>query len=172
MGMIRMFNMLGLMFFMVHLMACFWFMAATLEDNLFKTWVGVKELVDEDISKQYFNAFYWAFQTVTTVGYGDFTVQTTTEYILALIWMIIGVNFYSFTIGNVSSIIAGMDSKAAILNSKLNTLNEYSAKYNLPLSTQTKIKTFFENQAKTKVTDGDWDALFQELPPSLRNDVV
>jgi hypothetical protein len=74
--------------------------------------------------------------------------------------MIIGVNFYSFTIGNVSSIIAGMDSKAAILNSKLNTLNEYSAKYNLPLSTQTKIKTFFENQAKTKVTDGDWDALF------------
>jgi hypothetical protein len=61
MGMIRMFNMLGLMFFMVHLMACFWFMAATLEDNLFKTWVGVKELVDEDISKQYFNAFYWAF---------------------------------------------------------------------------------------------------------------
>ena len=74
--------------------------------------------------------------------------------------MIIGVNFYSFTIGNVSSIIAGMDSKAAILNSKLNTLNEYSTKYNLPISTQNKIKTFFENQAKTKVTDGDWDALF------------
>lgn len=102
---------------------------------------------------------------MTTVGYGDFTVQTTTEYILALLWMMIGVNFYSFTIGNVSSIIAAMDSRAAVLNSKLNTLNEYSMKYGLPAPTQQKIKNFFENQAKTKVTDGDWDALFNELPP-------
>ena len=121
-GLIRMANMLSLMFFMVHLMACFWYMAATLEDNLFATWVGERGIVDSPKSYQYFNSFYWAFQTVTTVGYGDFTVQTTTEYILALIWMIIGVNFYSFTIGNVSSIIASMDQKSAILNSKLNTL--------------------------------------------------
>jgi hypothetical protein len=49
--------------------------------------------------------------------------------------MIVGVNFYSFTIGNVSSIIASMDNKAALLNSKLNTLNEYALKYNLPVST-------------------------------------
>lgn len=86
--------------------------------------------------------------------------------------MIVGVNFYSFTIGNVSSIIASMDNKAALLNSKLNTLNEYALKYNLPVSTQTKIKNFFENQAKTIGNDGDWESLFQELPPSLRTDVV
>jgi hypothetical protein len=74
--------------------------------------------------------------------------------------MIVGVNFYSFTIGNVSSIIASMDNKAALLNSKLNTLNEYALKYNLPVSTQTKIKNFFENQAKTIGNDGDWESLF------------
>ena len=60
-GMIRMFNMLALMFFMVHLMACFWFMAATLEENMFKTWVGERDLVDSEKAYQYFNAFYWAF---------------------------------------------------------------------------------------------------------------
>ena len=59
--------------------------------------------------------------------------------------MMIGVNFYSFTIGNVSSIIAAMDSRVAVLNSKLNTLNEYSVKYRLPPDTQEKIKNFFEN---------------------------
>ena len=32
-GMIRMLNVLGLQFFMVHLMACFWFLAASLEEN-------------------------------------------------------------------------------------------------------------------------------------------
>ena len=60
-GMIRMFNMLGFMFFMVHLMACFWFMAATLEENIYYTWVGARDLVDSEKSYQYFNAFYWAF---------------------------------------------------------------------------------------------------------------
>jgi len=134
-GMIRMLNVLLAMLFLVHLMACFWFMAATLEENLFNTWVGGRDIVDESSGYQYFNAFYWAFQTVTTVGYGDFSVSTTTEYILALMWMIIGVNFYSFTIGNVSSIIAAMDAKASILNSKLQTLNDYSVKYNLPPTT-------------------------------------
>jgi len=63
---------------------------------------------------------------VTTVGYGDFTVNTTSEFVLATLWMLIGVNFYSFTIGNVSSIIATYDSKAALLNSKLNSLTDYS----------------------------------------------
>ena len=171
-GMIRMLTVLCVMLFLVHLMSCFWFLAATLEDNLYNTWVGGRGVVDSDPNYQYFNAFYWAFQTVTTVGYGDFSISTTTEYILALLWMIIGVNFYSFTIGNVSSIIAAMDAKASVLNSKLQTLNDYSAKYNLPLTTQNKIKKFFENQAKMKGNDGDWESLFAELPPSLRTDVI
>jgi len=43
------------------------------------------------------------------VGYGDFTIQTGTEYFLALIWMIVGTNLYAFTIGNVSTMIATLD---------------------------------------------------------------
>ena len=90
-------------------MSCFWFLAASLEDNLFKTWVGEKDLVDTSSAYQYFNSIDGALQTVTTVGYGDFTCQTTTEYVFAIIWMTIGVNFYSLTIGNVSSIISNID---------------------------------------------------------------
>jgi len=86
--------------------------------------------------------------------------------------MIVGVNVYSITIGNVSSIISTMDSKAAVLNQKLATLNDYSLKFNLPQNTQMKIKTYFENQAKTGAVDGEWDTLFNELPPSLRTDIV
>ena len=63
-------------------------------------------------------------------------MSTKNEYILTLIWMFIGVNVYSFSIGNATSIIANMDSKAALLNSKLSTLSDYSTKYNLPAATQ------------------------------------
>ena len=34
------------MFWTGHLMACFWYMAATLEDNIYDTWVGQKGVVD------------------------------------------------------------------------------------------------------------------------------
>lgn len=86
--------------------------------------------------------------------------------------MIIGVNFYAFTIGHVSTIIANMDSKAAVLQSKLNTLTEYSIKYNLPKSTEDKIKLFFNNQARTGMSDKEWDVLFSELPPAIRQEIV
>jgi hypothetical protein len=123
------------MFFLVHLMGCFWHLAAMLEDNTYETWVGARDLVEEDATYKYWNAFYWSFQTVTTVGYGDFTISTNTEYMLALFWMLIGVNFYSFTIGNITSIIATIDAKAGVLTVKIQTLNDYSIKHNLPVAT-------------------------------------
>ena len=57
-------------------MACFWYMAATFNDNIHDTWVGGRDLVNESIAKKYLNAFYWAYQTVTTVGYGDFSISS------------------------------------------------------------------------------------------------
>ena len=144
-GMIRLVKLLIIQFIMVHLMSCFWHLAATFEDNLNNTWVGNRGIVDSSESFKYLSAFYWAFQTVTTVGYGDFGLTTTAEYMLCLFWMIIGVNVYSMTIGNVSSIISTMDSKASVLNQKLATLSEYSMKFKLPLQTHLKIKNYFEN---------------------------
>jgi hypothetical protein len=58
---------------------------------------------------------YWVFQTLTTVGFGDIGAGTYTEKVIALIFMIFGAGFYSFTIGNLSSIISAMDIKASKL---------------------------------------------------------
>lgn len=71
-GLIRMLKVMSLTFFMIHLMTCFWYLAATFEESLFDTWVGGRGIVDSQKMYQYLNSFYWAFQTITTVGYGDF----------------------------------------------------------------------------------------------------
>jgi hypothetical protein len=44
---------------------------------------------------------------------------TDAERQFTLIWMIFGVGFYSFTIGNLSSMMATMDAKAILLKKKM-----------------------------------------------------
>jgi hypothetical protein len=82
---------------------------------------------------------------LTTVGFGDIPAVTTAEKILGVSWMIFGVGFYSFTIGNLSSIMASIDIKASKLQAKMNTLSEFAKKSKLPALVQAKIKRFIEN---------------------------
>lgn len=105
----RLFQVLLIQLVLIHLIACFWYLSATFEDNIWDTWVGARGIPESDMFYKYLSAFYWAFQTVTTVGYGDFSVSTDNEYYLCAIWMLVGVTFYSFTIGQVSSLIANSD---------------------------------------------------------------
>lgn len=114
-GIMRMISMTVSVFFFVHLMACFWFLVAKFDDFNLDTWVVRKGYIDAPHETQYLAAVYWAFQTLTTVGFGDISAKTVYEKCIALGWMIFGVGFYSFTIGNLSSIIASIDTKAAIL---------------------------------------------------------
>jgi len=65
------------------------------------------ELADATQIKQYSMATYWAFQTLTTVGYGDFGAGNMAEYIINIFWMVIGVIFYSLLVASVTSNIAG-----------------------------------------------------------------
>lgn len=83
-------------------------------------------------------------QTITTVGFGDIVAGTRTEMTLSLLWMIFGVGFYSFTVGNLSSLIASMDTKTQQLKKKLNTLNDFSKRIKLPEHIHQRIRKFIE----------------------------
>lgn len=68
-----------------------------------------KDLVDSDPIDQYLVAFHWAFQTITTVGFGDVGSNNNTEYVFSSFWMIFGVAYYSYTIGNMTALITSVD---------------------------------------------------------------
>ena len=121
---------------------------------------------------QYMVSVYWAFQTVTTVGFGDIGISLLEEYILSIIWMLFGVSVYTLTIGNVSSIIASLDSKAYFLSQKLQTLQTYALKIGLPPETAVRIQRFLENDSKDFNSLSEQEQLIQSLPPYLRSEVV
>ena len=95
----------------VHIISCFWYFIAKLEGFGPDTWVFRHDIVNEPAGYIYTVAFYWAITTLTTVGFGDVSAETFLERMLAMIWMVFGVVFFSFTIGNLTNVIAHLNTK-------------------------------------------------------------
>ena len=89
-------------------------------------------MVDAENSALYLAASYWAFSTLTTVGYGDISAYTDSERVVAIIWMCFGVAFYSFTIGNLTSLVSQIDTREKALTHKLNFIDSFAAEAHLP----------------------------------------
>ena len=69
------------------------------------TWIARGGRDDSSPARLYILGLYWALQTITTVGYGDFGSGNTLELVITTIWMCIGVAFYSFAVGAITSTI-------------------------------------------------------------------
>jgi hypothetical protein len=46
--------------------------------------------------------------------------------------MVFGIGFYTFTIGNLSQIIASIDIRSEMLSQKLSTVTEFAKRTNMP----------------------------------------
>jgi uncharacterized membrane protein len=90
----------------------------------------------------YVTSFYFSVTTIVTVGYGDITAISSTEKIVAVFLMIIGVIAFSFATGALSSIIANIDQSEAILKEKMATLSDIEFEYKIN-------KTLYNNLVKS-----------------------
>ena len=98
--------------FIVHFVACLWYAIAELNNFEADTWVARLDLNYESTPVKYSSAMYWAFQTLTTVGYGDVRAVRNDERIIAIIWMVFGVGFYAYIIGYIQTILNEIDVRA------------------------------------------------------------
>ena len=131
-GMTRLLSAFNLVAILCHLMACMWFFSAKMEDLGPETWVYRAGLQDEGDFTLYLTSFYWAITTLTTVGFGEINAHTPMEMLLAMIWMLFGVGFYSFMMGSLSSMMTGMDADTAFLESRLKTVDLFAKDTSLP----------------------------------------
>lgn len=133
----------------VHWLACGWMHAAMETD--------------------YLTALYWSVTTLTTVGYGDITPDVTklTQTVYTMVVMFLGVGFYGYIIGNITTLLHRMDMKRAMYHSKINQLNTFLQYRQVPSSVKHRILDYYDYLWQNR-KGFDEKRLLRDLPHSLQ----
>ncbi|CAE7249614.1 Kcnh7, partial [Symbiodinium pilosum] len=117
---VRIINVLVGLFFSVHLLACGWYMCASLHADVETTWLarryvdadGTKNLLDEsDPGLQWLHAMYFILTVFTTVGFGDIAAVTPGEIFYVVLTFLIGAVVHSIIIGEVIAAVTRVDER-------------------------------------------------------------
>ena len=171
-GLIRMVKFCFTVLLVVHVIGCFWYYLAKFDEFGPDTWVFRYGMLDFSTEEIYLASIYYVIQTLATVGFGDIVPYSSKERVFALLLMGVGVGFYSYTISNLSTIMATLDTRTSNLKRKLKSLDEFSKATKLPPLLKKKIKNHINHNHQENVYSWfDKDALLKELPASLRREI-
>jgi hypothetical protein len=130
-----------------HIMACAWLLVGTYKDcrinneidyqsvdenvnttDCTQSWVYKNEFNNKGVPTQYIFAFYWIFEVITTVGYGDYSGSTSEEYIFSIALEFMGLTFFSFLMGSINGIFNTSDNFDDLIEEKLDSLDMWIKK--------------------------------------------
>jgi len=129
-GMERVAYLFFLSLIVVHIVACMWYFIDRLEPSV-DSWVIRYHQGDSSNLEVYISACYWAITTLATVGYGDILPANTLDRAYCSLVMLLGVVFYSYTIGTVTGLLGDFDRRQTKLQGKLSALQNLAKKYQL-----------------------------------------
>jgi hyperpolarization activated cyclic nucleotide-gated potassium channel 1 len=136
-------------------------------------WVVRTESQDSSDLHKYLLSIYWAITTAATVGYGDIVPFSNMEILLAVSWMVVGVGFYSYTVGSLSSFLTSIDTRDSVLAMKLAAVTEFSKETGISQDIRNKLREAVKyNAFRMGNVWSDKHSLFTELPKALKYEVV
>uniref|UniRef100_A0A7S3GKG5 Cyclic nucleotide-binding domain-containing protein n=1 Tax=Palpitomonas bilix TaxID=652834 RepID=A0A7S3GKG5_9EUKA len=109
------------------------------------TWAQYHLIDQENHFGQYIASLYWAVMTVTTIGYGDITPETTTERVFAIVAMILGGGIFAYVLGTLSSLIQGLDGGNVAFRKTMDDLNLYMNYRKLPKDLRQRVRQFYHH---------------------------
>lgn len=117
-----------------HIMACIWLYlgqdkpCGESESDCTESWVYANGFDDKPLHTKYIFAFYWIFEVITTVGYGDYSGATSDEYIFSIALEFLGLTFFSFLMGSINGIFNTSDNFDDLIEEKLDSLDMWIKK--------------------------------------------
>jgi len=176
-GFTRIFKVVFGVFMVTHLIGCFWYFMAWIGDDSPGplSWVVRHGIQDESVQVKYLTSVYWAFSTLTTVGFGDISAYTTPERIFSILCMVAGVSWYAFIISTISSIISLFDKRNVEIKRKQRLIVEFMRQTQVPLRLRQRILSYFDYVTEKDAADiqsAEMESVLGMLSLQLRTEVT
>eukprot|EP00854_Cymbomonas_tetramitiformis_P012991 gene12991-15353_t len=167
-------KLISVLFFLGHFFGCFFYFFSTDEwrtasereqvaEGILTPWLLSYELHpiedgETDLLTRYIACMYWAFTTMTTVGYGDISAATLAERSFAILSMIAGGFVFSGIIGSMTSVLNSFSFAQNAYKQKMDEVGAFVKQNMLPKKLRVQILSFYRQQ----------EELLGSLPINLR----
>jgi voltage-gated potassium channel len=170
-GILRLTRFLIIMLILMHLVSCAWFSSSYSNSFPEDSWVALEGLQYAEPETQYIRSLYWTVTTMTTIGYGDITPHTNTEYGFVIVVMLLGATMYAYIIGNIASIISNIDTLKNDHDGRKDSLLTYLRQNHTPDNLMDKVNNYFDYiwRSKKGVNENE---LFNDLPVQLKLELM
>ncbi|XP_024084659.1 potassium voltage-gated channel subfamily H member 8 isoform X3 [Cimex lectularius] len=164
-----------------HWLACIWFVIAEKERARYNNdwnlgWLhALAERLKVDIdnvskSESYVTALYFTCSSLTSVGFGNVSANTSYEKIFSIITMLIGALMHAVVFGNVTAIIQRLYLRRSLYQTKWRDLKDFLTLHQVPKVLKQRMQDYF--QTMWSLNHGiDINQTLREFPEELRGDV-
>eukprot|EP00163_Fabomonas_tropica_P022173 TRINITY_DN3868_c0_g1_i1.p1 TRINITY_DN3868_c0_g1~~TRINITY_DN3868_c0_g1_i1.p1 ORF type:complete len:368 (-),score=63.87 TRINITY_DN3868_c0_g1_i1:47-1150(-) len=154
----------------IHWFGCFWFLLASLKDFT-GTWAEAYGVGHESLWTQYLTSVYFAFQTVTTLGYGDIVPQNDDERLFFFCVMLLGLSVYGWLLGSLASLIHASDQRDAKFRDRMMRLNSYLEHHKVPNELRVRVRAYVRHSHENQGAQLVEDEIYANMSNSLRSEM-
>mmetsp|Transcript_85861 Transcript_85861/g.237841 ORF Transcript_85861/g.237841 Transcript_85861/m.237841 type:complete len:722 (+) Transcript_85861:68-2233(+) len=154
---VRVINNTVCLLWIVHSLACGWYLCAALHDDPSETWVGRRSidragelnLLDQGPLEQWCHAFYFVLTVFTTVGFGDMSAVTTGEIVYVCFIMMVGAIVHSIVISEVINVVTTADQTSAFVTKQMDLIEAFGRHTELDDTSQELMKDWVTFNARS-----------------------
>ena len=171
--MVTFFNITMKIIIIAHYMGCFFFyfgMEGLRAHN--GGWLLEEELIDEAFTTQYITSLYWAFTTMSAVGYGEIVPVTKDERAYAMAAMIMSCGIFAYTVNSIGNIVSRYNQRQSQRRERMMYVNQFMVTKEMPQELRMKVRRYldyiFEAKKEIKVDESE---VFKLLNEGLREKI-
>ncbi|XP_074028423.1 eag-like K[+] channel isoform X2 [Leptinotarsa decemlineata] len=134
-----------------HWLACIWYVIAEKEVDTDLGWIHtlaerlhLPHVYNVSSLDAYVTALYFTCSSLTSVGFGNVSANTTNEKIFSICVMLIGALMHAVVFGNVTAIIQRMYSRRSLYHTKWRDLKDFVTLHQIPKELKQRMQDYFQ----------------------------